>query len=104
MASTTAKALARKLMTQKGLREELAQLYEELTLECTRDQVSALNARKHILGEFRELQKDAAETQMVETLTAKLAELEARMADRDDGSTSFSEAPAIPSRDGAKPH
>lgn len=91
-------------MTKTGLREELAAVYEELCLEPTRDQCTALGSRKHILMAFQELQEKEMEAKYIEDLTVRLEELERRLEASDDASTSFQSAPDIPRRTGPEPH
>lgn len=104
MVNASAKALAAKLMTPEGVQEELASVYQELSLEPTRDQCTALINRKHILMSFSDLQEKALEARSIEELSAKLSELEARLESSDDANTSFTSAPNIPRRDSPKSH
>lgn len=93
------------LLTENGLANALAELESELRSGGTRDEVSALIARKHVYAAFREMQKDRADRTDTNELIAELQETRRMLAATQGGAaTSFDDAPALPEAGGTDPN
>ena len=98
-----AKTTAQKLLTREGLTEAYGELYDALCEGGSRDDISAMTCRKHVLRDFLELQKeDSAERRHKELLKAHTDTQALLRRNQGSGSTSFdSESLQIPT--GKKP-